>query len=53
MQKLGMKPVPGITRVTIKKSKNVGPFFDNCHKSQVADVAWPTVLGSTHGQISS
>lgn len=23
MQKLGMKPVPGITRVTIKKSKNV------------------------------
>ena len=24
MQKLGMKPVPGISRVTIKKSKNVG-----------------------------
>ena len=23
MQKLGMKPVPNITRVTIKKSKNV------------------------------
>jgi hypothetical protein len=23
MQKLGMKPVPGVTRVTIKKSKNV------------------------------
>ncbi|CAL8471580.1 g11122 [Coccomyxa elongata] len=23
MQKLGMKPVPGITRVTIKKSKNI------------------------------
>ena len=23
MQKLGMKPVPGISRVTIKKSKNV------------------------------
>ncbi|KAF5834895.1 nascent polypeptide-associated complex subunit alpha-2 [Dunaliella salina] len=22
MQKLGMKPVPGVTRVTIKKSKN-------------------------------
>ena len=25
MQKLGMKPVPGISRVTIKKSKNVRP----------------------------
>ncbi len=25
IQKLGMKPVPGVTRVTIKKSKNVGP----------------------------
>ena len=24
MQKLGMKPVPGVSRVTIKKSKNVG-----------------------------
>lgn len=23
MMKLGMKPVPGVTRVTIKKSKNV------------------------------
>merc|ERR1712032_1176629 len=23
VQKLGMKPVPGITRVTIKKSKNI------------------------------
>jgi hypothetical protein len=23
VQKLGMKPVPGVTRVTIKKSKNV------------------------------
>jgi nascent polypeptide-associated complex subunit alpha len=23
MQKLGMKPVPGVARVTIKKSKNV------------------------------
>ena len=23
MLKLGMKPVPGVTRVTIKKSKNV------------------------------
>ena len=23
MQKLGMKPVPGVHRVTIKKSKNV------------------------------
>lgn len=29
MQKLGMKPVPNITRVTIKKSKNVNssPFL--------------------------
>ena len=23
MQKLGMKPVPGVLRVTIKKSKNI------------------------------
>mmetsp|Transcript_14660 Transcript_14660/g.15920 ORF Transcript_14660/g.15920 Transcript_14660/m.15920 type:complete len:82 (+) Transcript_14660:83-328(+) len=23
VQKLGMKPVPGITRVTVKKSKNI------------------------------
>ena len=27
MQKLGMKPVPGISRVTIKKSKNVGGLW--------------------------
>ena len=26
MQKLGMKPVPGVSRVTIKKSKNVSPY---------------------------
>ncbi len=26
MQKLGMKPVPNINRVTIKKSKNVSPL---------------------------
>ena len=26
MQKLGMKPVPGVQRVTIKKSKNVSDF---------------------------
>lgn len=27
MQKLGMKPVPDVIRVTIKKSKNVRVFF--------------------------
>ena len=27
MQKLGMKPVPGVSRVTIKKSKNVSSAF--------------------------
>jgi hypothetical protein len=27
IQKLGMKPIPGIMRVTIKKSKNVSAFF--------------------------
>lgn len=34
MLKLGMKPIPGVSRVTVKKSKNVGvdlshffPFF--------------------------
>jgi NAC domain len=26
MLKLGMKPIPGVSRVTIKKSKNVCPF---------------------------
>ena len=26
MQKLGMKPVPGISKVTIKKSKNVSTW---------------------------
>ena len=26
MQKLGMKPVPGVSRVTIKKSKNVSTY---------------------------
>ena len=29
MQRLGMKPVPNITRVTIKKSKNVGLSLDD------------------------
>ena len=29
MQKLGMKPVPDVTRVTIKKSKNVRITTDN------------------------
>ncbi|TYI60959.1 hypothetical protein E1A91_D10G140900v1 [Gossypium mustelinum] len=27
MLKLGMKPIPGVSRVTIKKSKNMSPFF--------------------------
>lgn len=33
MQKLGMKPVPGVSRVTIKKSKNVrlGQLQDTKH----------------------
>lgn len=26
MLKLGMKPIPGVSRVTVKKSKNVGRF---------------------------
>jgi hypothetical protein len=26
MLKLGMKPIPGVSRVTVKKSKNVGAF---------------------------
>lgn len=33
MLKLGMKPIPGVSRVTVKKSKNVGAFctdFINC-----------------------
>lgn len=29
MLKLGMKPIPGVSRVTVKKSKNVGSLhFD-------------------------
>ena len=31
MQKLGMKPVPGVSRVTIKKSKNVSRFHPLQH----------------------
>lgn len=27
MLKLGMKPIPGVSRVTVKKSKNVGAFW--------------------------
>lgn len=27
MLKLGMKPIPGVSRVTIKKSKNVSALF--------------------------
>lgn len=30
MQKLGMKPVPGVSRVTIKKSKNVRSYPQLC-----------------------
>jgi hypothetical protein len=30
MQKLGMKPVPGVERVTIKKSKNVRSLLYFC-----------------------
>lgn len=31
MQKLGMKPVTGVSRVTIKKSKNVGAGAARLH----------------------
>lgn len=31
MQKLGMKPVPGVARVTIKKSKNVRALLPPCN----------------------
>lgn len=41
MQKLGMKPVPGVARVTIKKSKNVGVC------------AFPSHSSSTHGNVDS
>lgn len=27
MLKLGMKPITGVSRVTVKKSKNVGVYF--------------------------
>jgi hypothetical protein len=33
MQKLGMKPVPGVARVTIKKSKNVSSRSQHCSGS--------------------
>merc|ERR1739836_144728 len=39
VQKLGMKPVPGIVRVTVKKSKNILFVISNpdVHKSQNSD----------------
>uniref|UniRef100_A0A7S1FAV2 NAC-A/B domain-containing protein n=1 Tax=Noctiluca scintillans TaxID=2966 RepID=A0A7S1FAV2_NOCSC len=39
VQKLGMKPVPGITRVTVKKSKNILFVISkpDVHKSQNSD----------------
>merc|ERR1711959_222751 len=39
VQKLGMKPVPGIVRVTVKKSKNILFVISNpdVHKSPTSD----------------
>merc|ERR1740120_559346 len=40
VQKLGMKPVPGIVRVTVKKSKNILFVISNAdvHKAQNSDL---------------
>ena len=41
MQKLGMKPVPNISRVTIKKSKNVCASLESIlRQSMLPAVAW-------------
>lgn len=42
MLKLGMKPVPGVHRVTIKKSKNVSPCpFPEAHPPHAAYTVTP------------
>jgi hypothetical protein len=41
MQKLGMKPVPGIIRCTVKKSKNVRRTQTHENGSPAIDGAWP------------
>lgn len=60
MQKLGMKPVPGVARVTIKKSKNVsssssgsGRAFAAGSASSSKDVhAAPESAAGTHTRTS-
>ncbi len=61
MQKLGMKPVPGVSRVTIKKSKNVstdpGGKCIACHLSkpmlitQISVAKWQIAEGANGLQI--
>ncbi len=38
MQKLGMKPVPGVSRVTIKKSKNVS--YNATRTCKIENCTW-------------
>jgi hypothetical protein len=51
MQKLGMKPVPGVTRVTIKKSKNVRSLDHMCVVlltcNELGGFLWQWVPGCT------
>ena len=56
MQKLGMKPVPGVSRVTIKKSKNVSTEPEEmciaCHVSKLISITQISVLLLQNGQFA-
>ena len=45
MQKLGMKPVPGVMRVTVKKSKNILFVISKPDVFKCASHAAPSTLG--------
>lgn len=50
MQKLGMKPVPGVSRVTIKKSKNVSETVEMDKEEDDGERGWTASRGRhAHG----
>jgi NACalpha-BTF3-like transcription factor len=50
MQKLGMKPVPGVNRVTIKKSKNVSSRLQQCQRQQQQQHSCQAAVSTTSDQ---
>ena len=52
MLKLGMKPIPGVSRVTVKKSKNVSfslcPIFDFLKYCQFDNLAHISDISDTY-----